>query len=112
LSQKDAGRQCGERWAKGANRPSINRLFKHIDEQGDAGLFGNELPAPLTRAGWLAIAVLGGPMKATEKDSRGFWRMVRMNGGAQEGDDATDEFLDGFVDGVTSTINPNSQQSR
>lgn len=112
LSQKDAGRQCGERWAKDANRPSVNRLFKHLDDQGDAGLFGGELPVSLTRAGWLAVAVLGGPTKAGEKDSKGFWRMVRMNGGAQEGDDATDEFLDGFLDGVRSTINPNPMKPR
>jgi hypothetical protein len=105
MTQKEAGFACGQAWSLSANRQQLDRFFAHVadmDKLG-GGVLKSKSDPSLGRSCGLAATILniGSETASERKAIAGFWMNVRLAAYAPPGE-PTDEFLTGFIEGVSA----------
>jgi hypothetical protein len=105
MTQKEAGIACGQTWSLAATRQQLDRFFAYLaDMDKICGGVLKSNPAPsLGRASGVAATILniGSETASERKAIASFWMNVRLAAYAPPGE-ATDEFLSGFIEGVSA----------
>jgi hypothetical protein len=105
MTDKEVGVACGQAWSLSATRQQLDRFFAYLADMDKlcGGVLKGAPDPSLGRGCGLAATILniGSETAGERRAIAGFWMHARLAAYAPPGE-PTDEFLSGFIEGVSA----------